>query len=255
MWIEPDDTTEAVITPARQLASAHGAPLPPLPETALVFFMGQGVETAAAQPGAKLVTERFHRFLHATPLYRCAGVCVLHGGWGAPMAADTVETLASAGVRQVVIAGMCGAFVQGIAPGDMLSPARALVAEGTSLHYAPSAEWSYASPRLHGQAVNVFPQAKALDVVSSDAVYRQTFRQEERWRDRGCAGVDMETSATFTVAACLGVEAVALLLVSDRHPLCPGDAPWDWRMTGERRADFARRCLAFAQTLQEGAHA
>lgn len=253
MWPEPDDASEAVITPARQLASAHGAPLPPLPETALVFFMGHGVETAAAQPGAALITERFPRFLHATPLYHCGGVCVLHGGWGAPMAADTVETLAAAGVRRVVLAGMCGAFAQGVAPGEVLAPPRALVAEGTSLHYAPGAMWSHAAVRLHRLAAEAFPRARALDVVSTDAVYRQTFRQEERWRAQGCAAVDMETSASFTVATRLGVEAVALLMVSDRHPLRPGDEPWAWRMTGELRADFARRCLAFAQMVQKGA--
>lgn len=251
MWIAPHDPTEAILTPERQLASAHGASVPPLPATALVFFMGHAVENLAAQPGASLVTEGFHRFLHVTPLYRLGEVCFLHGGWGAPMAADTLETLAAAGVRRVVVAGMCGAFARGLAPGDVLLPPRALVAEGTSPHYAPREVWSRPDVRLHALAAAAFPQAQTLPVASTDAVYRQTFGQEECWRSQGCAGVDMETSAVFTVARCVGMEAVALLMVSDCLPLRPGDAPWAWRMTADMRRSFALECLTFAQTLGE----
>ena len=36
---------------------------------------------------------------------------------------------------------------------------------------------------------------KALDTVTTDAVYRQTMNKEAAWRARGCAGVDMEAAA------------------------------------------------------------
>ena len=39
--------------------------------------------------------------------------------------------------------------------------------------------------------------AKRAGVVSSDAVYRQTFYKERLWRERGAACVEMETSAVF----------------------------------------------------------
>jgi purine-nucleoside phosphorylase len=52
-------------------------------------------------------------------------------------------------------------------------------------------------------------------VWTTDAAFRESPEKVERFRGLGAAAVDMEASAVFTVAAFLGIEAAALLLVSD----------------------------------------
>ena len=58
-------------------------------------------------------------------------------------------------------------------------------------------------------------------------------------------GVDMETSAVFSVSKYLGLKAVSLLMVSDVHPMHPDEPKWDWRMTTEMRHQLFEACLRY----------
>ena len=83
--------------------------------------------------------------------------------------------------------------------------------------------------------------------MTTEAVYRQTFRKEALWRDKGCVGVDMECSALFSVGKYLGLETVMIMVVSDKHPAHPDEEKqWTWHMPREDRERLADRCLAFA---------
>ena len=86
-------------------------------------------------------------------------------------------------------------------------------------------------------------------VVSTDAVYRQTFRKEQMWREKGAVGVDMETSAVFSVAQYLGLNSVALLMVSDIHPTREDAPKWEWHMTSEMRFRLVEQGLTLAKQL------
>jgi purine-nucleoside phosphorylase len=52
-------------------------------------------------------------------------------------------------------------------------------------------------------------------VWTTDAPYRETADKVKRYQTDGVLGVDMETSALFTVAAFRGIQAASLLVVSD----------------------------------------
>ncbi len=52
-------------------------------------------------------------------------------------------------------------------------------------------------------------------VWTTDAPYRETVDKVKAFQSQGVLGVDMETSAFFTVSAFRGIEAAALLIVSD----------------------------------------
>lgn len=69
------------------------------------------------------------------------------------------------------------------------------------------------------KAAETIDGAKALPIVSTDAVYRQTFFKEALWREKGSVGVDMETSALYSVGALLDINVVSILIASDKHPL------------------------------------
>ena len=138
---------------------------------------------------------------------------------GAPYAAMIVETLAAWGVKTLVFVGWCGAVSPELAIGGVVVPGVGLIDEGTSRHYAPEATASHPSPRLAGRLVQTCTAAgltvSTAGVWTTDAAFRESPEKVERFRGRGAAAVDMESSAVFTVAAFLGIEAAALLLVSD----------------------------------------
>ncbi len=254
MWRLPDDHSEAIITAAEHTRSAHGECHLHLPKTAIVFFMSRCTEYLAAQYNAKECPELLPRFLNSCPVWEIPelNLCFLDGGRGAPQAADTVETLAALGVKNIISVGMCGGYDEKVGVGDIIAPAKAFVEEGTSLHYYETIEASCPDEPLH-QLAAALPGVHSYPLVSTDAVYRQTFRKEQLWRGKGAAGVDMETSAVFSVSRYLGLKAVAMLMVSDVHPLTPDQPKWAWSMTREMRYQLAELGLQLAEQIQKTA--
>ena len=248
MWCLPDDNSKPIITAAGH--SAHYGCQLKLPKTAVVFFMSKGTDYLAEHYDAVKMPELFPRFLNRCPIWvmKDFEVCFLDGGRGAPQAADTVETLAALGVKNIIAVGMCGGYDECVRAGEIIAPRKAFVEEGTSLHYYESIEAAYPDSELLSMTTALFGVADH-PIVSTDAVYRQTFVKEELWREKGAVGVDMETSAVLSVAQYLGIKAVALLMVSDIHPLQPDGPKWAWRMTREMRYHLAQQGIVLAKKL------
>ena len=246
MWYDESDHTVPVITAQQQVQSAlHGETLV-IPKTVVLLFMG-GLGFVRERYENVLITERFPRFLNKCPLYGISGtqVCFLDGGRGAPQAVDTVETLRALGAEKIISVGMIGGYDGRLQVGDILIPPLVFSEEGVSRHYCEQAESFAPDTALYQKALDFAEGAKPLPVVTTDAVYRQTYAKEALWREKGAVGVDMETSAVLSVSRYLGMRAVALLMVSDVHPLREGDARWAWSMTPELR----RRVLYTAVDL------
>jgi len=242
MWKFPDDDTRPVLTPRAHIESPHRSSVcPELPETALLFFMQSGVEHLLKNYDCRMISEKFPRFLQASPIYSLnESICFLHGGAGAPQAVDTLETLSALGVKNVFSCGMCGGFSEKVKPGDVIIPDKAFVEEGASLHYYSSIEFAQPDEILFEKFRSI-PDSLVLPIVSTDAVYRQTYYKEALWREKGVVGVDMETSALMSVGKYLNIKVAAALMVSDVHPIESGAPAWRWKMTPEmRRAMFEK---------------
>lgn len=252
MWKYPDDNTRAVITAKEHIQSGHNPQNLCLPQTAVLFYMHSGEEYLRKNYPTHLLCEKLPRFLRGCPVYRFDldnHFCFLDGGRGAPQAVDTLETLAALGVKTIVTVGMFGAFGENVNSGDIIIPNKAFVEEGTSLHYYDFIEYSVPSPSLYQRAVKEITSAKSFPIVSTDAVYRQTFLKEQLWREKGAVGVDMETSALFSVGSFLDLDVVSVLIASDKHPLREEDPAWAWTMTQETRHQFFEQVLQFVRKL------
>ena len=252
MWCLPNDRSKAIITADEQINSARRECHLRLPETAVLFFMSKGTDYLIAHYNTEEMAESFPRFLNRCPIWEIKdlNLCFLDGGRGAPQAVDTVETLAALGVKNIIAVGMCGAYDENVRVGEIIAPQKAFVEEGTSLHYYESIEASYPNGDLLEMATALL-RIRNDPIVSSDAVYRQTFNKEQMWRDKGAVAVDMETSAVFSVAQYLGLKAVALLMVSDIHPIKPDAPKWEWHMTKDMKYHLAEQGIALAKKLVE----
>lgn len=248
VWCLPNDNTKPIITAAEH--SSHFSCQLKLPETAIVFFMSKGTDYLVEHYDAEVKTELFPRFLNRCPIWEIKELelCFLDGGRGAPQAVDTVETLAALGVKNIIAVGMCGAYDARVRVGEIIAPRKVFVEEGTSLHYYESIDAAYPDPQLWDMTASL-PGVVNHPIVTTDAVYRQTFEKERLWREKGAVGVDMETSAVLSVARYLGLKAVALLMVSDIHPVKPDDPKWKWRMTRDMRHHLAEQGVVLAKKL------
>ena len=256
-WFDPEDHSKPVISPPEQIRSKYPEmQVPVLPARAVVFCMGRGLPVLKELYSCGQIMEKLPGFItHSEVLgvKDIPGVCFLHGGYGAPQAACTIETLHVLGVKEVILVGLCGGFDPDLSVGDILLPGKILSEEGTSLHYREAPGFAEVSTPVPFDEAASFFRNKGYgvwqkDTVTTDAVYRQTFRKEKAWRDMGCVAVDMEASALVNVCNLYRIRNMVVLMVSDRHPLSEDDPEWKWGCTdfGELCGRFVRDCIEFS---------
>jgi DeoD family purine-nucleoside phosphorylase len=141
-------------------------------------------------------------------------------GMGCPSAAIVMEELIQLGVKRFVRVGTCGGLQPDLSLGDLIVSLTAVPADATAQHlvgnepHCPTADWELVQGAMHavkeiGQSMRVGP------IVSSDVFYNPDAGQYERWSQRGILAVEMEAAILFTLGALRGVQAGALLTVSD----------------------------------------
>ena len=99
-WFDPEDRSEAVITAQRHVKSSHGTSAPPvLPEVCVLFEMGRALDQLRQDYPCEVISEHLPCFLDNPPCLRLRNaprVCFTKGGYGAPAAVDTLETVVEA---------------------------------------------------------------------------------------------------------------------------------------------------------------
>ncbi len=147
-------------------------------------------------------------------------ISVQASGMGCPSAAIVMEELIQLGVKRFVRVGTCGGLQPDLSLGDLIVSLTAVPADATAQHlvgnepHCPTADWELVHGAVHaakeiGQSMRVGP------IVSSDVFYNPDAGQYERWSQRGILAVEMEAAILFTLGALRGVQAGALLTVSD----------------------------------------
>jgi len=140
-------------------------------------------------------------------------------GVGASATAILVEHLIACGAKVILFSTALGAFQPYMKPGDFVIPSKIVIGEGTSKYYYPRIK--VIRPDL--EIVKILKEACSKigvnpfigAVWNTDALYREMRSQIKKLQAQGVLGVEMESSATFTVAKFRGIKAASLLRVSD----------------------------------------
>ncbi len=256
-WYFPDDHTSPVFTAENHIRRKYPeGQCPQLPPKAVAFYLGKGLPVLQERFDIETILEELTGFITHTPVFKVRGhedVCFLHGGYGAPQATTTIESIRALGVKEVLVVGLCGVFAADAQVGDIVVPSEILSEEGTSLHY--KAEPGFAPVRrpeaensledfLRGKGFKVIQQ----NTVTTDAPYRQTFHKESLWRQQGCVGVDMEAAAVANLCDYYDMKCTVALMASDKHPVHEGDKPWVWGSVDYNalRDDFIATCVEYS---------
>lgn len=257
-WTLLDDKTAPIITAEKHINSRHGNENAcSLPETCVIFEIGIALRFLESNFETITLFEKLPCFLEDSKCISIRGnknVCFTRGGYGAPAAVDTLETIRALGVKRIVIVGMCGGFADGINVGNVIVPSKVLCEEGTSFHYFENIEFAEPDMSLFDRAESYFSDKFKVTTnatVTSDSFYRQTFAKEKFWREKGCVGVDMESSALLSVSKYYSLPAVSILLCSDKHPISEQDTEWGWgdKNFKQTRENFIRQSVMFALQL------
>ncbi|GAA0198825.1 nucleoside phosphorylase [Haladaptatus pallidirubidus] len=140
-------------------------------------------------------------------------------GIGAPTTAMLMEELIVDGVEAFLSIGIAGSLDDSIEMGEFVVCDEAIRDEGTSHHYVESERYARASESLTAQTRELLRERDEPFHVgpswTTDAIYRETKLEIERYAEDGVLTVEMEASAVFAVADHRGVEAGSMFVISD----------------------------------------
>lgn len=170
-------------------------------------------------PGYRTVNEE-RGMLGFTGTFEGKPISVQTTGMGCPSAGIVFEELVMLGAKRLIRVGTCGGLKPGMSMGDTVIAISATAEDETPLRiakmpsYAPAATFELAElaarlSRESGATVHAGP------VVTSGVFYDPDPTTFSKWKRVGHIGVEMEAAMMYTVAAIHGLEALAMMTVSD----------------------------------------
>jgi len=156
-----------------------------------------------------------------TGTYKGKRVSVQGTGMGIPSISIYInELIQSYGVKNLIRVGTCGSYQENVKVRDLVIAMAASTDSNinsirfSGSNFAPTASFKLLK-KSYDIAVEKGFDPKVGNVFSSDTFYGDDANAWKLWAKFGCLGVEMEAAALYTIAAKYGVEALALLTVSD----------------------------------------
>lgn len=180
---------------------------------------------------AKFIAEKFLkdvvcynqvRGMHGfTGTYKGKRISVQGTGMGMPsISIYSTELIQSYGVKNLIRVGTCGSFKKELKVKDIIiAMAASTDSNINKIRFHGRDFAATASFRLLKQAYDI-SVSKGIDVkvgniLSTDTFYGDDPDSWKLWADFGVMAVEMEAAALYTIAAKFGVDALALMTVSD----------------------------------------
>jgi purine-nucleoside phosphorylase len=168
---------------------------------------------------------------------------------GAPYAVMLLEVLRAWGVQRGYFVGWCGSIDQGVRIGDLIVPTGAWIDEGTSVHYGQSGATTVMPDQKSQEDLRLGLQRRQITFQSgltwtTDAIFRETRSQIQKYQRLGALVVEMELSALLSAALYYRFPLGAILTVSDEL------FAFQWR-TGLKSQAFRQACLNACSALIE----
>jgi uridine phosphorylase len=150
---------------------------------------------------------------------------------GAAAIVTQMQNLAYLGTSRFVIVGAAGSIRADVLPGATVIPTQAVRDDGISQHYLPPSQFATPSAALTDRLRGSLPEAVVGATWTVPVPYRLTARELEIHSANGVVAVEMEAAALFAVGEAIGVDAAAVLVISD--VTTPNEHVEDWPATNE----------------------
>lgn len=142
-------------------------------------------------------------------------------GMGAPSAGIVFEELAMLGAKRLVRVGTCGGLAPDMSMGDTVISLSAAADDHAPRQLAqmdchvPTATFSLVEEAARLTRAGTMGKVHVGPIVTSGLFYEPDWTKFNQWKALGYVAVEMEAAMMYTVAAMKGMEALALMTVSD----------------------------------------
>lgn len=170
-------------------------------------------------PGARLVNQE-RGMLGYTGTYGGQPISVQSTGMGTPSAGIVFEELVMLGARRLIRVGTCGGLQPRLRMADTVIAVSASADDRTPLRYAgmegfaPTATFALVE-KAAGLSRAAGDRVFIGSIVTSGLFYDPDPTTFGLWRRLGHLGVEMEAAMMYTIATLKGIEALAMMTVSD----------------------------------------
>lgn len=210
-------TAEALIEDVRRLRNVRAAELPRI---CFLEFDGDLTDWLVQQSVAAPVEgwACFHTTMHSLDLegVRCGIIARTIGG---PYSVLIAEQLRAAGVRLIIALTSAGRVASDLPLPALVVASSAIRDEGTSYHYLPPGQEAGCPARLTEPVARELSSTgipvRTGKVWTTDAPYRETKRQLERWAKEGALAVEMQAASLFAFAQARNVAVAVVARVSN----------------------------------------
>ncbi|SFU73738.1 purine-nucleoside phosphorylase [Pustulibacterium marinum] len=156
-----------------------------------------------------------------TGTYKGKKVSVQGSGMGMPSIGIYAHELINIyGVKKLIRVGSAGSYQPEVKLRDIVLAMSASTnsninnATFQGETFAPTASFELLT-KAHQYAVENNIEVKAGNILSSDVFYQENPTYYKKWADYGVLCVEMEAAALYSLAAKFGVDALAILTISD----------------------------------------
>ncbi len=180
-------------------------------------------------PGFTQVNE-IRGMLGFTGTFEGQPISVQTTGMGAPSAGIVFEELAQLGAKRLIRVGTCGGLADGMAMGDTVVALSAAAEDFAPRQLsqmdciAPTATFELAETAARLTREGTMGKVHVGPIVTSGLFYEPDWTKFNIWKGLGHVAVEMEAAMMYTVAAMKGMQALALMTVSDMIGEEEGDA-------------------------------
>ena len=171
-------------------------------------------------PGFRQVNE-VRGMLGFTGTFEGEPISVQTTGMGAPSCGIVFEELAMLGVKRFVRVGTCGGLADGMSMGDTVVALSAAADDHAPRQLsrmdciAPTATYDLVETAVRLTREGSKGKVHVGPIVTAGIFYEPDWSKFTMWKELGHVAVEMEAAMMYTIAAMKGLEALALMTVSD----------------------------------------
>jgi len=238
-----DNTTEEILKPSHMVKKVEG-----FPEIVIVTFGKKMLDILVNKYKSEIISTVKAGI--EIPIYKTIfkdKEIAFYLTWiGGPATVGILEEIIVKGGRKILLFGSAGSLDKTITDGHIIVPTFAYRDEGTSYHYVSAQEGDFIEVKTAKHLSNIFTDIGIPTIEgktwTTDAIYRETYRNKELRKKEGCITVEMECASVMAMAQFRKVDIYQFLYTADN--LDCGE--WESRLLGNMSQDIKEKYAQIA---------
>jgi uridine phosphorylase len=238
-----DDTTEEILKPSLIAKKVEG-----FPEIVIVTFNKKTLDVFLKNNNTEIISTV--KAGMEIPIYKTeykgkkiAFYMTLVGG---SATVGILEEIIVKGGKKILLFGSAGSLDKNITDGHIIIPSSAYRDEGTSYHYVSAQAGDFIEIKTAKHLLKIFSEIGVPTIEgktwTTDAIYRETYKNKELRKEAGCITVEMECASVMAMAEFRKADIFQFLYTADNLDC----KEWESRLLGNMPQDIREKYVRIA---------